>query len=163
MTKTGVVRQSVDLSLYPDLIVIVLGFRVRNLRGLSSLIRLDRGLKRIRRSPPDGLLADERMYFSPMHIALRQYWRDFESLEHFTRHDPHSTWWQTFLKDSGGAGFWHEVYSARLGIEAVYVDMPETVGLGRFAPLRSPTGSFLTSRGRLDAFRGQARAGEPAK
>jgi hypothetical protein len=46
----------------------------------------------------------------PPHVGMRQYWRDFESLERWTRADPHRTWWKQFLQDTGGTGFWHELY-----------------------------------------------------
>jgi hypothetical protein len=46
-----------------------------------------------------------------------------------------------FLRDSRGAGFWHETYS-RQGMEADYIDMPEPAGFDRFAPERQPTGPF---------------------
>jgi hypothetical protein len=39
-----------------------------------------------------------------------------------------SGWWQRFLKDSGGTGFWHETYFRRGGMEAVYDDVPENIG-----------------------------------
>lgn len=142
-------RRSVDLSGYPDLVVVILGLRVRSLRGVLSMMRIGRGLAQVEGAPPDGLLGHEQFLFSLTHVGMRQYWRDFDSLERFTRSEPHAAWWRDFLRDSGGAGFWHETYSARRGIEAVYVDMPGPVGLGRFAPERQPTGPFLTARGRL--------------
>lgn len=46
---------------------------------------------------------------------MRQYWRDVDSLLKWTRSDPHRQWWQEFLKDSGGTGFWHETYFRRGG------------------------------------------------
>jgi len=143
-------RRSVDLSAYPDLIVVILGFRVRRLRGIATLLGIGRGLDAIRRDPPEGLLADEQFLFGLNHIGIRQYWRDLESLEAFTRSEPHARWWRDFLKDSGGAGFWHESYSAR-GMEAIYIDMPAPMGFGRFAPEMKPVGPFLSARQRLKA------------
>src|SRR5947209_13712263 len=64
-----------------------------------------------------------------MHVGMRQYWRDANSLLEWTRSDPHRQWWQSFLKDSGGTGFWHETSFPRGGIEAVYDDVPENIGL----------------------------------
>ena len=51
---------------------------------------------------PDGLLLHENLLFSlfPPHAGMRQYWRDFESLERWTRSEPHREWWQRFLRDS---------------------------------------------------------------
>lgn len=142
-------RESVDLSGYPDLIVVILGLRVRALRGIGTLLGIGRGLSMIKQNPPDGLLADEQFLFGLRHVGIRQYWRDLESLERFTRSEPHAKWWREFLKDSGGTGFWHEAYSSKGGIEAVYIDMPEPMGLGRFAPAKAPVGPFMTTRDRL--------------
>ena len=144
-------RQSVDLSDFPDLVVVVLGLRVRRLRGLASLLGIGRGLTSIRKTPPEGLLADEQFLFGLNHIGIRQYWRDLDCLERFTRSEPHKAWWRDFLHDSGGTGFWHESYSARGGIEGIYINMPGPVGLGRFAPARTPVGPFMSARGRLRA------------
>jgi Domain of unknown function (DUF4188) len=71
---------------------------------------------------PDGLLLHETLFYSffPLHVGMRQYWRDFESLERFTRTEPHREWWKQFLRDTGGTGFWHELYSVRGGFESIY-------------------------------------------
>ena len=146
--QARVTRRSVDLSDYPDLVVIILGFRVRRLRGIATLLGVGKGLRQIELNPPDGLLANEQFLFALNHVGIRQYWRDLESLEAFTRSELHARWWRGFLRDSGGAGFWHESYS-RHGMEAVYIDMPGPVGLDRFAPGRQPTGPFMTARQRM--------------
>jgi hypothetical protein len=141
-------RRSVDLSAWPDLVVINLGMRVRSPRGLATLLRIGRGLSALPRERPDGWLGQEFMMFGPLHVALRQYWRDFASLERFTKAEPHRGWWTEFLKDNAGTGFWHEMYTARGGMEAIYIGMPR-IGLGAFAPERAPQGPFMTARGRL--------------
>lgn len=146
----AVTRRSVDLSAYPNLVVVILGFRVRRLRGIGALLRIGKGLRQVDSTPPDGLLSSEQFLFALNHIGIRQYWRDLESLEAFTRSEPHSRWWRDFLRDSGGAGFWHETYS-RHGMEAVYIDMPEPVGFDRFAPERKPVGPFMSARQRMTA------------
>jgi hypothetical protein len=146
--QATVTRRSVDLSAYPDLVIIILGFRVRRLRGIAALLGVGKGLRQIEISPPPGLLSSEQFLFALNHIGIRQYWRDLESLEAFTRSAPHSIWWRDFLRDSSGAGFWHESYS-RQGMEAVYVDMPGPVGFDRFAPERRPVGPFMTARQRM--------------
>lgn len=142
-------RQSVDLAAYPDLVMIMLGFRLRGWRGLLSMRRIGPGLNRIERERPDGLLAQENMRFSLTHFGFRQYWRDMETLERFTRSEPHADWWRHIRELSAGAGFWHETYHAKGGAEALYVAMPEPVGLQRFAPERQPTGPFITARARV--------------
>jgi len=141
-------RRSVDLSTYPDLVVVYLGFRVTRWRGLLALMGVGRGIAASVRSQPDGLLAHENLFFGLTHVGMRQYWRDLDSLERFTRSEPHRTWWRDFSRDARGSGFWHEAYS-RGGMEAIYVGMPAPTGLGLFAPERAPEGGFLSSRQRL--------------
>ncbi len=84
-----------------------------------------------------------------MWVSAR-YWRDFATLERFTKAAPHRGWWAEFLKDNAGTGFWHETYAARGGMEAIYIGMPPT-GLASFAPERQPQGPFMTARGRLES------------
>ena len=142
-------RETVDLSQYPDLVVVLLGFKLRRLRGLPALLGIGRGLGTLRRDPPEGLLHHEQFLFGWNHIGIRQYWRDLESLERFTREPLHAGWWRDFLRDTRGCGFWHETYSSGRGMEAIYIDMPERAGMGRFAPVRHAVGPFMSSRERL--------------
>ena len=65
-------------------------------------------------------------------------------------------WWQKFLRDSGGTGFWHETYFRRSGIEAVYVDMSVRTGLAAFAPVEAAKGAMFSPRKRAGL------GGEPA-
>ncbi|WBO22335.1 monooxygenase family protein [Sphingomonas abietis] len=142
-------RQSVDLSNYPDLVMIMLGLRLKSWRGFSALRQIGPGLNAVMRSYPEGLLLHEGLRFSLTHIGFRQYWRDLEALERFTRSEPHAEWWRKMRELSAHAGFWHETYHARGGVEAVYVGMPEPVGLLRFAPERPPVGSLMSARSRI--------------
>ena len=142
-------RRSVDLSDYPDLVMIMLGFRLRGWRGLLALRRIGPGLNQIARERPDGLLAHEGMMFSLTHLGFRQYWRDLDALERFTRSEPHADWWRRVRELSTGAGFWHETYHIKGGVEALYVAMPDPVGLQRFAPERRPVGPFMSARARM--------------
>ena len=64
----------------------------------------------------------------PPHFGMRQYWRDFDSLERWARSLPHQDWWKNFLRDTGGTGFWHEAYFMRGGMEAIYDTMPKQQG-----------------------------------
>lgn len=143
------VRRSVDLAAWPDLIVIYLGLRVTRWRGVMTLLGLGRGIAGVARDKPDGLLAHETVIYGLTHIGMRQYWRDMESLERFTRSEPHRGWWRAFLKDTGGTGFWHETYRKSGGMEAIYIDLPGPTGFGLFAPERRPTGALQSARARL--------------
>ncbi|HMI70637.1 MAG TPA: phenylacetaldoxime dehydratase family protein [Solirubrobacteraceae bacterium] len=150
-------RETVDLSGYPDLIVIYLGMRVRSPRGVLKFLKLGREIQQSVDAGPDGLLLHENLFFSPVHGGMRQYWRDYEALEAWTRTLPHQAWWRDFLRDSHGTGFWHELYSIRGGMEAVYDDMPKPLGLGTFAPREPARGRMFGARGRL------SREGESAE
>ena len=80
---------------------------------------------------------------------MHQYWRDFESLERWTRSDPHRAWWKNFLRDSAGTGFWHETYALRGGFEAIYNDMPAPIGMMKFARLEPARAAMFSARRRL--------------
>ena len=92
-------RLQVNLSAYPDLVVIYLGMRVNKLYGLKTLIALRPGILASVEAHPDGLLLHEDLVYSifPTHIGMRQYWRDFESLERWARSEPHRIWRQPTL------------------------------------------------------------------
>lgn len=144
-------RRSVELSAFPDLVVVYLGFRVSTLRGIAALLGIGRRLGDLQRVKPDGLLAHEPIIYGLNHIGMRQYWRDMDSLEAFTRSDPHRTWWRDFSRDPAGTGFWHEAYRLSGGMEAIYLGLPRPIGLASFADSRARVGAFMTSRQRLAA------------
>ncbi len=121
-------RETVDLSQYPDLVVIYLGMRVNTFTGLKTLAGFGPKIANAVEAKPDGLLLHESVLYSLRHVGMRQYWRDFESLEKWSRSEPHVVWWRTFLRDTGGTGFWHETYFYKGGMEAVYVDMQKRFG-----------------------------------
>ncbi|HEY6379708.1 MAG TPA: phenylacetaldoxime dehydratase family protein [Candidatus Dormibacteraeota bacterium] len=144
-------RQTVDLSGHPDLIVIYLGMRVNRWRGLPTMLGFGPRIGASVEASPDGLLLHENLIFSlfPPHAGMRQYWRDFDSLERWSRSEPHRIWWQQFVRDTGGTGFWHELYSVRGGFEAVYDNVEKPVGMLRFAPAMRARGAVLSARRRL--------------
>jgi hypothetical protein len=143
-------RTTADLSSYPDLVVIYLGMRVNAPRGLVTLISFGSKIRKSVEAQPDGLLLHENLLFSlfPPHAGMRQYWRDFDSLERWARSLPHRRWWQQFLRDRGGTGFWHETYFRGGQVESVYIDMPR-IGLAKFAPVTPARGSLFSARRRL--------------
>ena len=149
--RTGVQRQTVDLSQFPDLVVIYLGMRVRQLRGLRKLLKTGRQIQAGVAQHPEGLLLHENFVFSfvPPHVGMRQYWRDLDALERWTRELPHQQWWKEFLRDSAGTGFWHETYFMRGGMEAIYDDLTKPVGMMAFAPLEKARGKMFSARSRL--------------
>ena len=155
-------RRTVDLSGYPDLVVIYLGMRVNAVQGLKTLIGFGPQISKSVDARPDGLLLHENFVFSlfPPHGGMRQYWRDFTALERWARSEPHRLWWQQFLRDSGGTGFWHEAYFMRGGMEAVYDDMVRDTGFLRFAPQRPARGPLFSARDR-SRMQGEASGQAP--
>jgi len=144
---TRVERRTVDLSQYPDLVVVYLGMRLNRITGLKTLIGFGPKISSSVAAQPDGLLRHENFVFSlfPMHAGMRQYWRDMDSLLRWTRSDPHRLWWKNFLRDSGGTGFWHETYTLRGGMEAIYDDIVPPLGFSAFAPVVPARGSMFTA------------------
>jgi hypothetical protein len=144
---TSVTRSTVDLGQYPDLVVVYLGMRVNRIAGLKTLIGFGPKISKSVEAQPDGLLRHENFVFSlfPMHAGMRQYWRDMESLLRWTRSEPHRMWWKNFLRDSGGTGFWHETYTMRGGMEAIYDDVTVPLGFSAFAPVVPARGSMFTA------------------
>jgi hypothetical protein len=155
-------RVTVDLTPYPDLVVIYLGMRANSLRGLKTVFQFGPRISAAVASKPDGLLLHEGLLLSlfPLHVGMRQYWRDFESLESWARSMPHQKWWQDFVRDSGGTGFWHETYFRKGGMEAIYDDLAKPVGLMQFAPNTPAHGAMFSARKRA-GIAGEARVAPP--
>lgn len=150
MAKSNVRRQTVDVSAYPDLLVIYLGMRVNKLRGVATLMKFGPKISAAVAVKPDGLLLHETVFYSifPPHFGMRQYWRDFSSLEKWARSLPHQEWWTGFVRDSGGTGFWHETYFKRGGMEAIYDDIFVPLGLSAFADVVPARGAMFSARRR---------------
>ena len=153
LTMPRPTRTSVDLSGYPNLVVIYLGYRVSSLHGLKRLRRIGHGLRALKSDPPAGLLLHENIMFGLLHPGFRQYWRDLESLEAFTRAPFHAALWKDFTTDSAGSGIWHESYCLRGGMEGIYLNAPD-LGFGKFAQWRDPVGPARTARARLGPMPG---------
>ena len=127
--------------------------RVEEPRGLETLERLGPAIQAAVEEKPGGLLLHEELRYSdePLHVGMRQYWRDFDSLEAWSRALPHKSWWTDYLRDRGGTSFWHETYFPIGGFESMYVDVGDPVGLGRVAPATRASGPMFSARQRRDA------------
>src|SRR5262249_18142244 len=147
---TKVNRQTVDLSSYPNLVVIYLGMRVNRFTGLKTLLGFGPQISSSAAAQPVGLLLHEPIIYSvfSLHVGMRQYWRDLQSLLEWTRSEPHRAWWKSFLKNSGGTGFWHETYFRNGGMEAIYDDLPKPIGFMRFAPIVPARGGMFGAASR---------------
>ena len=145
--RTNVDRRTVDLSTYPDLVVIYLGMHVNRLTGLKTLFGFGPKIASSAAAQPEGLLLHEQIIYSvfPLHVGMRQYWRDMDSLLAWSRSEPHRVWWQSFLKNSGGTGFWHETYLMKGGMEAIYDDLPKPIGFACFAPVVPARGPMFSA------------------
>lgn len=153
-------RQTIDLSQFPELVVIYLGMRVRSPRGVLTLLSFGRRIHKAVREKPDGLLLNEDLIYArrwlgviptivPMHYGQRQYWRDFESLERWSRSGTHAAWWREMLKNPRGIAFWHEAYCCSAEMEGVFLSMPEPVGMMCFAGVGPARGTMFSARLRL--------------
>jgi hypothetical protein len=80
--RTHVERRTVNLSAYPDLVVIYLGMRVNRLTGIKTLLGFGPKISSSAAAQPVGLLRHKTIFYSffPMHVGMRQYWRDANSL-----------------------------------------------------------------------------------
>jgi hypothetical protein len=119
--------------------------RVNKLAGLKTLIGFGPRIENAVKQKPDGLLLHEPLIYSlfPAHLGMRQYWRDFASLEAWARSEPHRQRWQNYFRSIAGTGFWHEAYFRRGGFEAIYDELP---AIGKVVPA---TGAMFSSRKRL--------------
>lgn len=144
-------RQTVDLTEYPELVVVYLGMEAKTLSGVRTLASFGPKIKRAVEARPDGLLFHQLFLFSllPLHVGIRQYWRDFDALERWVRAAPHRDWWRNLLRGGSGTAFWHETYFARGGMESIFLDMDRPTGLLAFAPAAEARGAMFSARRRL--------------
>ncbi len=144
-------RMTVDLGKYPDLVVIHLGMKVNAITGLKTILGLGPEIDASVGERPDGLLLHEQMIYSffPLHLLMRQYWRDFDALERYSRSEAHMRWWKRYAKNSGGTGFWHEAYFMRGGMEGIYHAIDKPIGMMNFAEVVPASGAMFSARKRL--------------
>ena len=80
-------RETVDLSEFADLVVVYLGMRANSWRGLGTVLAFGPRIRKAVDAKPDGLLLHENLFYGlfPLHVGMRQYWRDLAALEKWTR------------------------------------------------------------------------------
>ena len=64
----------------------------RILGGIKTLLGFGPQIDKAGASRPDGLLHFENKIvfsFFPLHLGMRWYWKDFESMERWARSEPH--------------------------------------------------------------------------
>lgn len=155
-------RTTVDLSSYPDLVVMLLAIRLDSPRGVPTMLKFMRRMRSASEAKPDGLLHHDLLFFPWRQVGMRHYWRDFDALERWARAPPHRDWWVEYLKDTKGTGFWHETYFMRGGFEAIYDNVRAPVGMLAFAPQEAPVGGMFTARRRLK-LQGEGAAAAPVE
>ena len=100
-----------------------------------------------------GLLRSERVRFEGRHLGFLQYWSGFDSLEAWSRREPHSAWWRSAverMRSTGDIAVYHEAFVvAPEGVESIYMNCPPT-GLSAFGILKEPVGNLTTGRDRLN-------------
>jgi hypothetical protein len=155
MAKKKFSRITVDLEQYPDMVFIELGMAPHNILGLFTVLGTLPGIHRS--SKAEGVLAHNIgvMYrgLRP-HFFVRQYWRSFDDLERYARgNGTHKVWWRTMVQDTRHTTIWHEAYSVRGGVDAIYGSTGDvkTIGLPTFAPVMEAKGSAYSARRRIKA------------
>ncbi len=139
-------------------VVFLIGMRINKLTAVRQWLPVARAmppmLATLQRHPEKGFLGGE-MFLSWRGIALVQYWRSFEDLEHFATNpsDPHLPAWKAFNRavgNNGNVGIWHETYQVQAGqYETVYGNMP-AFGLARATRHVAAQGQFATARRRME-------------
>lgn len=155
-------RKSADYSDYPDLVVIYLGMRAEKLSGLGAIFTMGPQIQKSVNDKPDGLLLHEQLLWGlfPLHVGMRQYWRDFDCLEKWAHSLPHKKWWGDFMKRDD-VGFWHEAYFARGGFESVFVGIDSLFGILKAGKPVDATGPMFSSRSRIESARRRDADSEP--
>jgi len=139
-------RSTVDLAPYPDLVIMYLGLSLRRPRGILTILKFLRRIRGAVAQKPDGLLLHEIIFLPPWTFGMRQYWRDFDSLEAWAGAPPHRDWWKEYLLDAKGTGLWHETYFMHGGVEAIYDNVGAPTGLTSFAEVVPAEGSLFNAR-----------------
>ena len=138
-------------------VVFMIGMRVNRLRDFSKWLPTARAmgpmLETLYKHPEKGFLGGQTFFYW-RGIALMQFWRSFDDLEHFARskEEPHLSAWQRFNKNIGGdgsVGIWHETYAVEAGrYEAIYANMP-VFGLAQATSHVSILANQKTARRRI--------------
>ena len=146
-------RQTVDLSAYPELVVIYLGMRVNTLTGLKTLAGFGPKIARSVVDQPDGLLLHENLIFSlllPMLACAStggtlRLWSAGRGRNHI---------------GSGGSNFCATPEGQASGTKRIsngvvsrrsMNNIPQPIGFLRFASVQPAKGGMFTARDRLSS------------
>jgi len=144
------------------LVVFLIGMRINHVHKIGKWLPVARAMPRmlaeLRAEPASGFLGSEYLLGGPRTLVALQYWRDFDSLEAYSRARDREHWpaWVAFNKavgSDGTVGIFHETYAVPRGAsETIYANMPP-FGLGRLAGLVPAAGSRSAARARMQAAR----------
>ncbi|WP_225204983.1 DUF4188 domain-containing protein [Novosphingobium huizhouense] len=163
MSKLLAARMTADYD--GPLVVFIIGMRINRLFKVAKWLPVVRAMgpmiAELERDPRSGFLGWQPMLAGLRTVLLVQYWRDFDSLETYSRARDKQHWpaWAAFNKaigTDGSVGIFHETYVvAPGGHETVYVNMPP-FGLGRVGKLVGAEGSRRDARERMKQAGGAA-------
>ena len=140
-------RITVDLSQFPDLVVIYLGMRAKTPRGLRTLLSFGPKIQASVTAAPDGPLLHEYLLYS---LSLRTSacastgatstrWSAGRTI-------PHAAWWRDFLPTGRHRLLARDVLRRR-AVESVFSTC--RLGTHRVAPNQPARGSLFSARRRL--------------
>lgn len=139
--------------------VFAIGMRINRIvavhRWLRPTVNTVRLWWHIQHHHPPGYLHGY-LYVYWRGVGMMQYWKDFESLETFSRETtrPHLAAWRqlaTLTRHDQTFGYWHETYQVAPGAyEAIYGSMPR-FGLAQAAEHRPMNAATEAARERLAA------------
>lgn len=131
-------RYTAELGPDQSYVVFLIGMRVNSFWRLNKWVpiakTMPKMLKALSSDPSLGMLHCESFFrLCPLTTCLVSYWKDFESLERFSKlagsPDSHLAVWGRFMKQVGSdgtVGIWHETYQIHpKNSESVYANMPE--------------------------------------
>jgi hypothetical protein len=140
------------------LVVFIIGMRINRMWRIDKWLPVARAMgpmiAELARDPESGFLGTEFALSGLRTVLLIQYWRDFESLEHYARDRDRLHWpaWTAFNKavgTDGTVGIFHETYAVgEAAHETIYANMPP-FGLARASGIRPATGQRNEARSRM--------------
>ena len=146
-----------------DFVVFLIGMRINAFwkvhKWVPVFLAMPRMLRELSSRDDLGLLGF-RGRWAGRNLEVIQYWRSFEQLHAYARHQnaEHLPAWARFnrtIADNGAVGIWHESFLVREGqYEAVYRNMPP-YGLAAASAAVPATGRRKTAAGRLGRSEGE--------
>lgn len=143
------------------LVLFLIGMRINTLwrvwEWLPPFLAMGPMIAELYKNPDIGFLS-ARTEMAGRTITVIQYWKSFEVLEAYAANAErkHRPAWTAFYKratsGTGAVGIYHETYVVRPGeVESLYVDMPQSFGLGGAIGVTNITAADSSARARRDS------------